>query len=381
MPGGEDTVFRSECELLSAHNHDVRTLHVHNNAFPDTSVMRAAFTTLSNNDAVARFRSLASKFEPNLVHIHNFFPLLSPAVHRCAHQLGFPVVQTIHNYRFACAASTLSRNGKVCTKCLQSPVGLPALRHACYRGSRVATAGLLAAFGWHQLIGTWSRCVTLYIALTEFMRSTLSAGSIPSSRIRVKPNFLPQDPGAGSGDGGYALFVGRLAPEKGLDVLITAWMDQAEFPPIYVVGEGPLKQRLAAEARAASNVRFLGHQSSPDVLSLMKQALFLVVPSSWYEGFPLVLAEAFATGLPAIVSGHGSLAEIVRDGENGLHFRPGDPHSLRSAVASILSHPDRLAAFRQAARREFLLKYSAAANYSLLSQIYEEAIAINARCR
>lgn len=196
-------------------------------------------------------------------------------------------------------------------------------------------------------------------------------GGLPAEKIVVKPNFVHPDPGIGSGTGGYALYVGRLSVEKGLDTLLEAWQQLRQPLPLKIVGEGPLAPQVQAAADRMPQVEWLGRRSMPEVHALMGEAQFLVFPSKWYETFGRVAVEAFAKGTPVIASNIGAIAELVEAGRTGLHFQPGNATDLAAQVDWALSHPAELHHMRQVVREEFEAKYTAAQNYQRLIEIYQ----------
>jgi glycosyltransferase involved in cell wall biosynthesis len=305
------------------------------------------------------------------MHVHNTLPLLSPAILRAARGEGTAVVQTAHNYRLLCPAATLFRNDRLCEACRGRTVAWPAILHGCYRGSRSASAVVAAMLAVHWTAGTWSRDVDRYIALTEFARRKLVAGGLPPSRIAVKPNFTsPPVVANRTGDRAGALFVGRLSVEKGIDTLLEAWT--SECGPLRVIGGGPLLDRV--KGRCRPGVEVLGPRASSEIAAWMLHASFLVVPSRWFEGFPMVLVEAFACGLPVIASRLGSIGEIVEDGVTGVLFDPGSARDLLEKVRWARVHPEDVRRMGENARRAYEARYTPQANYDALMEIYRAAI-------
>ena len=307
---------------------------------------------------------------PQLAHFHNTFPLISPSAYYAARAEGVAVVQTLHNFRLVCPNGLFFRQGRICEDCLGKRVPWPGVIHACYRGSRVTTGLTTSMLALHHALDTWRRMVDIYIALSQFARNKFIAAGIPSSQILVKPNFLSSDPGVGQHGGRFALFVGRLAPEKGLATLLQAWETIGARYALRVVGAGP-EEDLLTQPRPG--VEWLGWQPRERILELMKDAAFLVLPSEWYEHFPMTLVEAYATGLPVLGSALGSLGELIQDGITGRHFRPGDPSDLTAVLEWAISHPLPLSEQGRAARREYVLKYTADRNYATLMEIYQAA--------
>ena len=330
--------------------------------------------TVWNKVAYREVRALIRENNPHVAHFHNTFPLGSPAVYYAARAEGVPVVQTLHNYRLLCANALLFRDGKVCTKCIGKTFPWPGVVHACYRGSRPASGTVATMLGTHRALGTWNKAVDVYIALTEFARREFIRGGLPAEKIAVKSNFVRVDPGIGEGKGGYALFVGRLSQEKGLDTLLEAWEQLDGKIPLKIAGDGPYASKVAEAARRFPRVEYVGRQTKEQVYALMKDAQVLMFPSVWYEGCPLVIAEAYAVGLPIIASNLGVMSSSVRHGSTGLHFRPGDSDDLATKVKWAVSHPVELRRMRREARARFDSEYAAEPNYRSLMEIYRMAV-------
>jgi glycosyltransferase involved in cell wall biosynthesis len=282
------------------------------------------------------------------------------------------VVQTLHNFRLLCPGALLLRDGRACTDCL-GKLPLPAVRHACYRGSRPATAAVAAMLAAHRAMGTWSAAVDRYVALTPFARDLFVRGGLPEEKIAVVPNFLADDPGMGAGGGGYALFVGRLSPEKGVGTLLEAWTRHDPGLPLVIAGDGPLGDAVAEAARVSPAIRWLGRQERPAVLDLMHAADALVLPSLWSENLPLTLVEAYACGTPVVASDHGAMRGLVEDGETGRRFTPEDPAALAASVRAVTGSRAANERLRRAARARFQRLYTAEAHHGLLLELYRDA--------
>ena len=373
-PGGEDQVFASEASLLEAHGHRVLRYVSHNDKVAKMSRPTLAKTTVWNGTVYRELRALLRRERPLVAHFHNTFPLLSPAAYYAARAERVPVVQTLHNYRLLCPNALFFREGGVCEDCLGRVVPWPGVVHACYRGSRSSSAVVATMLTTHRLAGTWSRLVTTYIALTEFARRKFAEGGLPAQDISVKPNFVYPDPGTGDGRGEYVLFVGRLAQEKGVELLLAAWERLQGRVPLKIVGDGPASPRVAEAAGRLRDVEWLGRQPKDLVLALMKDARALIFPSVWYEGFPMVIAEAYAVGLPVIAGDLGSMSSLIDHSRTGLLFRPGDTEDLVAKVQWASTHPAELERMRKGARAEFEAKYTSERNYEVLTEIYRESI-------
>lgn len=373
QPGGEDQVYFAEFDLLRQHGDLVEQYSVHNDSLGQKAGFHVALQTIWNGHSYRQLREVISRFRPDIVHCHNTFPIVSPAAYYAARAERVAVVQTVQNYRLICPAATLLREGRPCEDCVGHFVPYNGVLHSCYRGNRAASAAVASMLTAHRLIGTWHKAVQSYIAPTEFVRSKLVEGGMPARKVKVKPNFLPSDPGAGSGGGGYALFVGRLSPEKGLATLLRSWREFPELP-LRIAGDGPLRNFVAAQAKELRNVSVLGFQEHSEVIKLVKAAAVLVVPSEWYEGFPMTVVEAMGCGTPVIASDIGSLGEVIENDMNGAKFEPGNAHALAQQVRRLMSDPAKLLVLRHNVRQRFLSRYTAESNYQQLRQIYQESL-------
>jgi glycosyltransferase involved in cell wall biosynthesis len=376
-PGGEDQVVSAEAELLRSSGHEVVTFHRRNievSSYGSLQTATLAARTVWAWDSYTDLRALLQRERPDVAHFHNILPLISPSAFYACKSEGVPVVQTLHNYRLICPSATLFRNGHLCEECVDSASFAPAIAHACYRDSRSATVAVASMITVHKAMGTWSREVDCYIALSVFARDKLLKAGLPAENVVIKPNFLQSDPGAGNGRRDYALFIGRLVAEKGIERLLNAWAKLPDPPPLRIAGDGPLRGVVEqAVRRSHGRIEWLGQVPRERTLELIKRAQFLVFPSEWYEGFPLTLVESLACGTPVIAARIGSVAEIIVDGSTGIQFTAGDVNDLAAKINWASSHPNELAEMGMSARREFLSKYTAKQNYSTLMEIYERA--------
>jgi glycosyltransferase involved in cell wall biosynthesis len=372
--GGEDTVFRNETQLLSQHGHEVFEYLDDNRRIPALGKARVGFGAIWSRFSYKKLSAVLAECRPDVAHFHNTFPLISPSGYYAAKKHGVAVVQTLHNFRLLCANAIFMREGRVCEDCLTRSAPFAGILHKCYRDSRAASAGVAAMVQLHRTLGTWRNIVDVYIALSEFARSKFIAGGLPQHKIVVKPNCLTHDPGLGLGKRTFALYVGRLSPEKGIATLVSAWKRIGDRLPIKIVGEGPEAARVQDAARGLAGVEFLGAESRARVFSLLKEASILIIPSICYENFPIVAVEAFATGTPVLASDIGSLPSIVESGQTGALFRPGDATDLAEKVMWLVGHPAELDAMRPRVRVEFERKYSASVNLALLLQAYRRAL-------
>jgi glycosyltransferase involved in cell wall biosynthesis len=374
QPGGEDQVFMAETALLESYGHRVVRYTTHNDRVAEMNRLALAGNTLWNSSAYQELRTLIRQERPHVAHFHNTFPLISPAGYYAAKAEGVPVIQTLHNYRLLCPNALFFRDGRVCEDCMGKVVPWPGVVHKCYRGSRAASGLVTAMLTTHRALRTWTEMVDVYVALTEFARRKFIEGGLPAEKIMVKPNFVYPDPGPGEGRGGYALFVGRLSPEKGVGTLLAAWEQLEGRISLKVVGDGPLREQVVEAADRDPCVEYLGYRPGEEINALLKEAGMLVFPSEWYETFGRVAAEAFATATPVIAADVGAVAELVEHGHTGLRFRPGDPEDLAAQVGRSFSRPEEHARMRREARAEFEAKYTAERNHQMLLEIYESAL-------
>ncbi|MEW5704134.1 MAG: glycosyltransferase family 4 protein [Pseudomonadota bacterium] len=373
QPGGEDAVFANERALLESHGHDVRPLTLSNDDLGGAlAMLRTAWETPYSEPSRRRMAKALAEHAPDLVHVHNFFPRWTPSIFDATREAGVPSVMTLHNYRLICPAATLYRSGRICEECV---TGSPyrAVLHGCYRDSQPGSLAVARLVARHHHRRTWHDKVDRFIVLTEFAGRKFVEGGLPADRLRVKPNFLPAvgaDAADGRGRGPHALFVGRLSAEKGIQTLLRAWAGLAV--PLRLVGDGPLLD--AARGAAPPAVAVLGALARERVAEEMRRAAFLVLPSEWYEGFPMVLVEAFRAGLPVVAARLGAMAEIVEDGLTGLHFAAGRAADLAEKVRFAAANPETMRAMGENARRVYERRYTGEANYARLMEIYGEAL-------
>lgn len=366
--GGEDSVVEAERELLTAHGVAFTVFGKHNNDIARLSKVPLAARTVWAAETAREFESLLLHTKPDVVHVHNTFPLISPSIYWVAHRHRVPVVQTLHNFRLHCPQAMYLRNGRVCEDCLGKIPWRGALR-GCYRNSKLQSTVLAGMVTLHRAMGTWQNKVTRYIALNEFCRNKFIEGGLPAHRILIKPNFVDFSAPVAGARAGF-LFVGRLSAEKGVDVLVNA-ARTVVGAHVRVAGTGPESALL----EGAHGVQPLGALDGAAVRTEMRQAMALVLPSIWYENFPRTLVEAFGCGLPVIASRIGALVELVQDGVTGLLFEPGNTQDLAQKMQWALQHPVEMAEMGREARALYEAEFTAERNYQQLMAIYDEAIA------
>ena len=377
--GGEDAVVETEKKMLEENGHTVIQYLRHNDEINQSPVLKKAglfFTALWAKKSHDRIKELLKKERPDVAHFHNTLPLISPAAYYACRQAKVPVVQTLHNFRLLCPSALLFRNGRICELCTTHSL-LRSVCYGCYRDSRFQTTAVAAMLSVHKYMGTWSRQVDAYIALTSFMRDKFITAGFLGEKIFVKPN-MPQNrlsapiPSNGNADG-YALFFGRISKEKGLMTLIKAWENISL--PLKIVGTGPLEKDLRQYIRSKNmkQVELTGFRTGGDMTDLIKKAGLVIHPSECYEGFPITLVETFSAGKPMIVSRLGAMSEIIHNRKTGLQFKPGDVDDLTIKIKWALNHREEMEKMGMAGRIEYAKKYTAEKNYHQLMTIYRNA--------
>jgi glycosyltransferase involved in cell wall biosynthesis len=374
--GGEDVVVHDEIEMLQHYGHSVELLEQDNDAIHGfCGKLIAATSVFYSARSRKRMKDVIHDFCPDVVHIHNWFPMLSPSIIMEADASRIPIVQTLHNYRMLCANAQLYRDGVICTDCLGKSLPLDGVIHGCYRGSRTGSAIVTAAYAFHRLVHTWDR-VDLFIAVSGFEREILRSGGLPAERMAVKPNFV----GSNNWEAERkieeaALFVGRLSPGKGIRTLLSAWNTGRIPLRLKIIGDGPMADEIRSFAAGNTDVEYQGQQSLDAVYREMAKAKFLVFPSELFETFGRTVVEAYSQGTPVLVSDLGGMQELVEEGVTGFCFPPGNIDAL---IAGTLRFPtgEDYERMRTNCRNLFLRKFTPEINYAQLMEIYARAIAI-----
>lgn len=377
--GGEDESFHAEASLLEAYGHEVYKFTLHNDAIKVMRRRELVLKTLWNPDAYRSIRKMIRALQPDLIHCTNIFPLMSPAVYYAAKAEQLPLIQSLRNYRLLCPGATLLREDRICEDCLGKTIAWPGIWHGCYRNSKGASLVVALAKGLFRLMEALQSNVDIYFTPSEFARQKFIEGGFNPQKIMVKPNFVFPDPQPGTGEGSFAVFVGRLSPEKGIDTLLTAWRTAGLQLPLKIIGDGPLAAKVMEAAATQPNIHWLGRKPLPAVLEIIGAARCLIMPSIWYETFGRTIIEAYAKGTPVIAANIGAIAELVQPGRTGFLFKPGDARELTEKVTDLLENPNRHRQMRQTARAVFKEKYSAEKNYAMIMEIYEKALALNGR--
>jgi glycosyltransferase involved in cell wall biosynthesis len=377
QPSGENTVVAQTVDLLRNSGHEI-DLYARNS--DDIAAMgrkdRALlpFRSVWSFSAERDLTLLLQEQRPDVVHVHNTFPLFSPSVLRAACKADLPVVATLHNFRLLCANAVLQRDGRPCESCV-GKLPLAAVRHGCYRDSVVQTLPLATSIGVHNTLHTWQRYVDTFVVPSGFVRDRYVAAGFDEERFVVKPHAVPHAGDVRSGAGDAVVFLGRLSEDKGFADLLQAW--DSSLGRLVVVGDGPLRAAAEERARNDLSVQVLGQLPWADCMDVLRSARVAVVPARSYESFGLVVVEAFAHGVPVVASRLGALAELVDDGDTGALAAPGDPESLRKAIG-LVADPGTSIACGERARQVYLDRFTPERDLEATERIYTDAIARHA---
>lgn len=378
-PSGENNVVDRESASLVAAGHVVESFGRDSDDIAGWGASRKVGLPVRAvwNEKVRRelARTLAES-PPDVVHVHNTFPLLSPTVLLACRDAGVPVVATLHNYKLLCASGEFFRAGRPCHECAAG-AGVPALVHGCYRGSRVATVPVVASNAVHRR--AWRELVSAHVFISAAQRDLMAELDLPAERVFVKHNFVPDPPPGPARPEHLVAYVGRLDAAKGVPVLQAAWdrfraLHPASSLRLAIAGGGPLADEVGRWAESRRSVDLHGLLTPADAARLVARARAVVVPSAWEETFGLVAVEAMAAGVPPLAPAHGSFPELVTDGRDGELFAPGDPDSLARGLADVDRRPEHFAALGRAARTTYVARFQEAANVEQLVAIYRFAV-------
>ncbi len=375
--GGECSVVDAERALLESHGHEVMTYYRDSRDIDNLGMLDKARMLLSvpYNKSVEKDLVVAvRKNRPDVAHVHNVFPMLTTALYKALNSCGVPVVQTIHNFRFLCPNGQFYVHGHICEDC-QKQSYFSAVKKKCMQDSVPVSAVYAAAIShaWRSRI--LPNSIDRYIALNQFFAQRLIDAGVPSSRVRILGNFIAESEVSVSPKLGYVLYLGRLSKEKGLRTLLAAW-EHIEGVTLKIAGSGPMSQEIEGliAHRQLENVQLLGHVSGDEKQNLIKHAICMVVPSEWYENFPISVVEAMSLGTPVVASNIGGLPEMVEHEKTGLIFEPGNRVALEAALYAIIMDQEmagRLAVNSLGAARDL---FGSRKHYDGLMNVYTEAV-------
>jgi len=375
--GGEDSVFHAEVALLRSRGQEVIEYLEDNKKIASLNKASVALNTIWSHSTYQKIKGFIGRTSPDVVHFHNTFPLISPSAYYACQDLGIPVVQTLDNQRLMCPAASFYRDGKLCLDCLSTAFPWPGILHACYHDSHLHTAVVASMLTVHRLMRTWQAKVDIFLCSTNFYRDLFVRAGLPSAKIVVMPHFVQEksesDPAKTIG--AYAVFVGRLDPEKGVNTLLEAWRHLDS--PLKIRGNGRLDEAARGYVRQhhMDKVEFVGRMEEHDLSKLIGNARFLVMPSEgYYETFGMVIIEAYSRGVPVVASNIGVVPELVSDKQTGLLFEPGNALDLADKARWMWDHPAEASAMGRNGLNAYMERFTQDECYKTLVEVYERLI-------
>lgn len=371
VPGGEDTVFHNEIKMLEKNGHKVTKYTRHNDEIKDgvLSKLKLGIDTIFSLKTYKEVKKLIDENDIDVVHVHNTLPLISPSIYYAARTKKVPIVQTIHNFRLLCPGATFTRCGEICEDCVSK--GLEqSLKHKCYRNSLSQTFIMYTMLKLHRIIGTYDKIN--YITLTEFNKRKLSSLVKDESKIHVKPNFVEKREGIERTLEDYFVYIGRLDDIKGINFLVEAWKNIDKNINLYIIGTGPEEEKLKhiISENKINNIKLLGFMKREDAFKVIEKSRAIIVPSKWYEGFPMTIAESFSLGVPVIGSRLGNIESIVDNERNGLLFTTNNKESLKEVINKVFYDRELNISLGNNAYKVFKEKYTDEENYRSIEKIY-----------
>jgi len=373
--GGEGISFNAEADLLkNKGNIVVRYIRDNNeiNNYGTLQKIQLIFTTIWSPYTLRDIEFILHKEKPDLVHFQNTFPLISHSALYACKQQNIPVVLSLRNYRIMCVNGLFLRENQICEDCINKVFAWPGIYHACYRHSHLQSAVVALMLSFQHLKRTWFDCVHTFICPSEFSRGKYIQCKIPEQKIKVKPDFV-KDPGENDEKKEYAIFIGRLSIEKGIQTLLESIANNPTIP-LLIIGSGPLAEDIKKASDKFKNVKFLGRLGHDDTLGVLRKARFLIYPSLCYETFGRVIVEAYSCGVPVITSRIGALEELVHDGVTGLFTNPKDVEDLSNKMRWLWEHPEASVQMGKNARNEYFKRFTPEINYQSLISIYSSVL-------
>lgn len=375
VPGGEDTVFHNEVNMLEKNGHKVIKYTRHNDEIKSgiLSKLKLGIDTIFSLKTYKEVKKLIDENDIDVVHVHNTLPLISPSIYYAARNKKVPIVQTIHNFRLLCPGATFTRCGEICEDCVSKSLE-QSLKHKCYRNSLFQTFIMYTMLKLHRIIGTYDKIN--YITLTEFNKQKLSTLVKDESKIHVKPNFVEKREYIERTLEDYFVYIGRLDDIKGINFLVEAWKNIDKNINLYIIGTGPEEEKLkhTISENRLNNVKLLGFMKREDAFKVIEKSRAIIIPSKWYEGFPMTIAESFSLGVPVIGSNIGNIKSIIENKSSGLLFEINDVEDLKKVVENTFYSKEKNKILGENAYKEFNVKYTDIVNYKKLREIYIEIV-------
>ncbi|MGH9734821.1 MAG: glycosyltransferase family 4 protein [Candidatus Acidiferrales bacterium] len=381
--GGEDAAALAEKAMLEHYNEEVIFYSRNNKEISNYSFMNKLRFPLEALDSVRTRTDIAAivrRERPDVAYVHNPFPLISSSIYRVLHADGVPCVQFVHDFRFLCPNGLFHTNGAICERCKDGSF-FNAVRHRCYRDSYAASfvAASVAS------VTRRSRAldlISLFVCPTVFSRQKLIEGGLPPHKIRIKPHFVDATIAPLFTPGKYVLYLGRLAPEKGVLGLVHALADCPDIP-LKIAGSGPLEPEIRTflRERRITHIQLVGFKAGAEKWDILRNSACVVLPSESYETFGLAVLEAYAAGKPVIASRLGALPFVIEDGKSGLLFEPGNRRDMCAKIRHLLATPAHVERMGRCGRMLVDTKYRPAESYRSLKEIFSDALAPTNRRR
>lgn len=371
VPGGEDTVFHNEVKMLEKNGHKVTKYTRHNDEIKGgvLSKLKLGIDTIFSLKTYKEVKILIDENDIDVVHVHNTLPLISPSIYYAARSKKVPVVQTIHNFRLLCPGATFTRNGEICEDCLSKGL-VQSLKHRCYRNSLFQTFVMYIMLKFHRIIGTYNKIN--YITLTEFNKNKLLHIVKDESKIYVKPNFVEKREKREKVLEDYFVYIGRLDDIKGINFLVKVWKEIDLKIDLYVIGTGPEEEKIRQfiEVNNIKNIKLIGFKKREDAFKIIEKSRAIIVPSKWYEGFPMTIVESFSLGVPVLGSRLGNIESIIDDTINGLLFEKDNKENLKQVIERTFYDIQLNEDLGKNAYKTFVENYTDKKNYKNLEIIY-----------
>ena len=369
--GGEDVSTQAEVEMLRRHGHTVDLLLLNNNTIEHSAKWRVALEAVWSSKAYRTVLQRVRTEKYDIVHVQNFFPLLSPSIFFAAKKGGAKVFLSLRNYRLMCPNAQLFTHDAICRRCIGKTIPLPGVTHKCYRDSFAASMVVTTMLSVHNLLRTWQKKIDGFICISEFVKKQMIIAGMPESKLFRKYNFIFEDPGYNENPADNFIYVGRLSPEKGIGLLLKAFSSpELAGRSLVIIGDGPLRSAVEAAAAQYPNIRYLGALDLQTTSRHMGQAFYLLFPSRWHEPFGRTIAEAFACGTPVIAADAGAASELITVDYNGLLFVRDDLASLIQKIKQACQDEGYLQK-RRNARQSYLQRFTMELNYTQLLDIYQ----------
>jgi glycosyltransferase involved in cell wall biosynthesis len=378
-PSGENRVVDQEGEALAASGQEVIRFGRNSDEINEWSLAKKALLparTIWSRETYRDLKTVLRDHQPEVVHVHNTFPLLSDAVLYACRDARVPVVATLHNYRLACSNGMFFRGGTVCHDCTRG-LAVRAVVHGCYRGSHSATVPVALARGLHRQ--AWRSLVSAYVFISAAQRDLHRSLGLAPDRVFVRHNLIPRQSRPPMARTPTVVYAGRLHEVKGVRLLMAGWDRYSSKPGepglnLVIAGGGPLEDEVAAWASARPSVEMTGTVSSDRCAELISHARAILLPSAWEEPFGLVAVEAMAVGVPPVAAGHGSFTELITPGVDGILFTPGDPAALALAIADVERNPEQYEVYGAQARKTYEQRFDPQRSLEDLLEIYRFAM-------